>query len=667
MDSMGTTSRPAPAGSKLDRWWWLALPVAAVALMAYAPALDGGFTDIDDEEMFVRNNQFRGLGGPEVGWAFANRVAGVYQPVAWLIYELEYVRFGLEPRGFHLTSLALHAATAIALFFLIRSLLMRATPDDDPASRRGTAIASALVASAFAAHPLRASVVAWAANQGYLPCALFAVLSVLAYLRAAGAARWASYLAWLAASVALYAGSLGAHAVPMGLPAVLLVLDIYPLRRPDGRWRRWAGLALEKLPFAALGVAAAAAAVWARGGGEGVATLATVGIVERLVHACYSMGFYVAKSVAPTALRAIYPMPAHIDWTEPRFALAIVGVVGFVVVAAVFRRRLPWLAAAGLCYGLILLPNSGLVRNVSVIAADHYSYLATIPLAVAAAGGLAAISRRPRAILATVPVCGAVIVALAVSAREQARTWHDAVSVWTRVVAANPEPDVYFQSRLGRALLDAGRLDEARAALVRAVEIDPTFPIARNKLGLVLVAQGQHAEAAAQFAEAVRVAPSYVEARINNGYILAQFGRLAAAADEFAAAAELQPGLIEAQSNLGAARAQQGRFAEAAAAFERELALDPARPEARKNLGYALINLKRFGDAAAQYAEALRLRPDDAGAHHNLAHCLSRLGRLDEAATHYSEALRLDPSMVESRRGLDELLQARLGRGTLRR
>ena len=667
---MGTPPRPDIA--RPDRSWWLFLPVAALALIAYAPALDGGFIDIDDEEGFVKNLDFRGLGREQLVWAGTTRLLGVYQPVMWWIAEADHALFGLDPRGYHATALLLHAATASALFFLIRALLKRAMGDDDPSGRLLRSIASALAASAFAAHPLRASVVSWVANIGYLPCALFVVLSVLAYLRAADARGRGSYLVWLAASLALYALSLGAHAVPMALPAVLLILDVYPLRRlnPAGLGR-WVRLILEKVPFAALGGVFAAMAVWARGGGEGVATLDQVGIVERLAHASYSVWFYVVKTLAPTALRAIYPLPRRIEWTEPRFALAILGVVGVIAAMIVLRKRRPWIAAVAGCYGLILLPNTGIVRNITVIAADHYSYIATIPLYLAAAAGLIWLARRserrPGALPALYASCGAVLLALTTSARAQSRTWHDSVSVWTRNIEASPTPDAYFQSRLGRALLDVGRLDEARAALVRGLEIDPNFPIARNKLGLVLVAQGRHAEAAAQFAEAVRIAPSYVEGRINNGYALAQSGRIDLAAEEFAAAAELQPSLIAAHANLGAARSQQGRFSEAAAAFERELSLDPNRPEARKNLGYVLINLNRLDDAASQYAESLRLQPDDPGAHHNLAHCLYRLGRLDEAADHYGEALRLDPRLDASRRGLDELLQARAGGGSLRR
>ena len=675
-----------PGGGRPDRtarWGWLALPVALVAVVAFVPALEGGFVDIDDPAAFLTNDHVKGLDPARIGWAFTTRWVGVYQPLAWLTYEFEYVAFGLDPRGFHLTSLALHAATAAALFFLIRALLARAMPPPDGAGRRA-AIASALTASAFAAHPLRAEVVAWASCQSYAPCGLLAILAVLAYLRAAEAAGRRPYLAWLAASVGLYAGALGEKAVPMGLPLVLLILDLYPLRRLEGRPGRWRRLLLEKLPFAALGLATAVAAVWARQALGGVASVEKVGIATRLAQACHSAWFYAVKTLAPVGLRAVYPTPPRLDWLEPRFGLAILGVAGFAAAAWLGRRRRPWIAAIGGAYAMLLLPNSGLVTNITVLAADRYSYLATMALAPAVAAGLAvALGRlggRPRATAALYATSAAILVALAASARTQARTWHDSVAVWSRTVAANPTADPYLQVCLGKALIDVGRVDEARAALALALEVDPNFPVAHNKYGLILVARGRTAEAERHFAEAVRLEPNYMEGRINRGYALAQLGRIDEAAEEFAAAAAMQPeaqafdaisgfthGLIEAQANLGAARSQQGRYAEAAAAFERELALDPARPEARKNLGYALIHLGRPDAAAAQYAEALRLRPNDAGAHHNLGHCLSRLGRLDDASSHYQAALRLDPTMAESRRGLDEILQVRAGRDPIRR
>ena len=70
------------------------------------------------------------------------------------------------------------------------------------------------------------------------------------------------------------------------------------------------------------------------------------------------------------------------------------------------RRRWPWAVAAAACYAIIVSPVLGLVQVGPQVAADRYTYLATLPFAVLAAGGLDAARTR----------AGATTVLLAVAA-----------------------------------------------------------------------------------------------------------------------------------------------------------------------------------------------------------------------------------------------------------
>ena len=54
---------------------------------------------------FLDNPYFRGLGAAQVKWAWTTFWFGVYQPLAWLLFEAQYVFWKLDPRGYHLTSL----------------------------------------------------------------------------------------------------------------------------------------------------------------------------------------------------------------------------------------------------------------------------------------------------------------------------------------------------------------------------------------------------------------------------------------------------------------------------------------------------------------------------------------------------------------------------------
>src|SRR5262249_45520774 len=139
----------------------------------------------------------------QLRWDWTTLHVGVYQPLAWMLLGAEYACFGLQPWGYHLSSLALHALNTVVLFVLTLTLLAR--------SRKWKrswqlSLSAAVAVALFAVHPLRAEVVAWASCQPYLPCALFLMLAVLAYLKAFSQVqppRWgflaASYVLFLAA------------------------------------------------------------------------------------------------------------------------------------------------------------------------------------------------------------------------------------------------------------------------------------------------------------------------------------------------------------------------------------------------------------------------------------------------------------------------------------
>ena len=79
--------------------------------------------------------------------------------------------YGLgRPGGHHLTSVALHAATAILLFLLLLEMTAELWP-------------SAFVAALFAVHPLHVESVAWVSERKDVLSGLFFVLTLAAYTR----------------------------------------------------------------------------------------------------------------------------------------------------------------------------------------------------------------------------------------------------------------------------------------------------------------------------------------------------------------------------------------------------------------------------------------------------------------------------------------------------
>src|SRR5438876_5528474 len=158
----------------------LPLAVAVLTAICFVPALPGEFLNWDDSVNFS-NRDFRGLGPGHIRWAFTSVLTGHYIPLTRLSYSLNYVLGGMDPWGYHVLNVLLHAANAVLFYLVARRLLAAAAGPEDG---RGIAMAAAVAALVFGVHPLRVEPVAWLTGRNDLLCATFVLLSTLAYLRA---------------------------------------------------------------------------------------------------------------------------------------------------------------------------------------------------------------------------------------------------------------------------------------------------------------------------------------------------------------------------------------------------------------------------------------------------------------------------------------------------
>src|SRR6185312_6259482 len=112
--------------------------------------------------------------------------------------------------------------------------------------------------------------------------------------------------------------------------------------------------------------------------------------------------------------------------------------------------------------------------------------------------------RPPRRLLAAVAVGGVLATCgLVALAREQSRTWHDSISLWTQALRSAPDSSECHYG-LASALNERGRFDEAIAEYREALRCRPGFPNALNSLGAALAAQGKLDEAISYYAETLR-------------------------------------------------------------------------------------------------------------------------------------------------------------------
>ncbi len=472
------------SGHSLPAWdwrtWLVATPLALVVIYAFIPILANGFVAWDDDKNFLENPYFHGVGVTQLKWAWTTFWVGAYQPLAWLLYGTEYFFCRLNPRGYHLTSLLLQVANALVLYVLTVTLLVRCQADSCLESPWTFSLSAGFATALFAVHPLRVEAVAWVSGQMYLPCILFSMLAVLAYLRAfvtSSSPRWG----WLAGSFLLFVVALLFHALPVTLPAVLLILDVYPLKRfPDatGRWfgASARGALLEKVPFVVTSLLFTGLAIAAKPQSEIPVEhfIGSAGIAQ----ACYGTWFYIWKTVLPLDLIAFYPLPKDLNWLALPYSLCILATLAMTAGLFLLRRRWPGLLAAWLSYLLILAPNSGLIRISEQIATDRYSYLSMlglVGLAAACCCWLWRMSSRwhPGAAIGILVIGLGTLMGLTAMTRNQCRTWLNSETLWTHALTHGASSSPLAHNNLGGVLCSQGNYKAAKDHLTEALRLDP--------------------------------------------------------------------------------------------------------------------------------------------------------------------------------------------------
>ena len=577
------------------------LPVAVftITFVTFLPGLSGEFLNWDDDVNFLGNPNFRGLAWSNVRWMFTTTHEGHWIPLTWLTLGLNYALGGMDPQGYHLVSLAFHAASAVMFYFVARRLIGAALAEAGPAALSWGAAFAALL---FAVHPLRVESVVWITERRDVQSVFFYLLAALGYLRAVeqGLDGRLSRL-WRGLSVAAFVCAVMSKSSTVMLPAALLLIDVYPLRRTSLGWRR---LIVEKLPYLVVAAADVVVALIAVRSAAKLTILGTHGIAGRAAIVLYSFFYYPWKLVWPVELSPMYEMPLRIDPLRPRFVVATLVVVLTTAALVALRRRWPAGLAAWIYSALMILPLSGVIHAGFQLVQDRWSYLSGMGFVLLAGGGIAwlletlARGRVSAVIVRSVALgAGAMVVFLAAGAWDQSKVWHDSETLWRWGANMDPECTVCWNN-LGTALVGHKRYAEAEDTYRRVVKLRPMSAPLANNIATALAGQGKAAEAEEMLRLALR----------------------------------LDPDLTGAQLNLGQYETQRGRFDEALAHLRKAYAHNPQFPGAAKELVRTLVL------AAASEGTS---------------------GRPDQAMALYREALSVQPGNTQAREELDALADRR--------
>lgn len=588
--------KPIAVNSPAKWWespWFLGAVLLFAVAIAYQQVWHAGYV-WDDDSYVTKNTTLHDLHGL---WRIWSELAATpqYYPLVHTSFWIEHHLWGLNPLGYHLVNLVLHALAAILLW---RALIQLGIP--------GAWLAAAI----FAVHPVEVESVAWITERKNVLSAVFYFATALTYLRFEesrdsedpGRRRWYLYVA----SLFLFVLALLSKTVACSLPAALLLVRWWK----TGRVQRQDVLPL--LPFFALGLGLGLLTAWlekhqVRAEGEEWA----LSFGQRCLIAGRGLWFYAGKLFFPAKLTFIYPrwdVSGAFGWAW-LFPAAFAAVVATLWKMRARIGRGPLVAL--LFFAGTLFPALGFVDVYPFrysFVADHFQYLASVGLIVLAAAGLTRLPRFVPPIL---------LAALAVLTWKQVGIYRDLETLWSDTIAKDPESWM-----------------------------------AHNNLGLVLQQKGQHDEAIAHLQKSLELNPNKFEIQNNLGYSLSMSSRLRDAFPYLEKAVEMNPNYAAVHYNLGNALLRSGRVAEAIAQLQRAVELDPTYVPALSNLGSAFLQTGQLDESLAHLQKALEIDPDYKPAHFNLANTLLQMRRIEEAVSHLQRVLEIDPADAEAQKNM---------------
>ena len=608
-------------------------------LAVYSQVRHFDFLNFDDPEYIGENNHVRaGLTWDGLVWAFTSYDAANWFPLTWLSHMAAYQFFGMRSGWHHLTNVLFHTLASLLLFAALKRMT-------------GALWRSALVAFLFALHPLHVESVAWIAERKDVLCAFFWFLTLWCYARYAQQPGLGRYVLVLFG----FCGGLMAKPMIVTLPFVLLLLDVWPLRRANRLAIVW-----EKLPLFALAAGVSVATYVAQQQGHAVRSFGSLPAGLRVANALVTYITYIARMFWPANLAVYYPYSHNLPvW---RAAAAGAALAGITVLVLRWFRTYPYLAAGWFWYLGTLVPVIGFVQVGGQSSADRYTYLPMVGLTIMLSWGAADLLKRySRARTVAAVLAAAACSACLVVTWLQLSYWANSGALFEHAAAVTADNHI-AHNNLAAYYVAQTRNEEAWGHVIQALHIRPNYAEAHVNLATILRRLGKADESEREYRVALSLQPDNVEAHSGYGALLLGQGRTNEALQEFWEVVRLRPEYANGHYDLGRMFASVGRTDEAMAQFSETIRLRPDHAEAHHSLGVALVSRGRLNEALAQFGAEARLEPTDASVHNNLGMLLASAGRLDEAIAQFSEALRIKPDFEAARKSLATTL-ARRGRG----
>ncbi len=535
-------------------------------------------------------------------------IGGYSHPLAMISLMMDYAAGGRQDHvlPFRITSLILHTGTTLLVCLLLYLLFGQIGP-------------ATLVALLFGVHPLTVEVIVWIAQRKAVLAGFFSVAAMVLYTLYVQRTRWLYYVA----SLLMFLLALMSKPSSTPLPALLLLLDFWPLRRLSWRFF-W-----EKIPFFILGGVGATIIILSHTATLFIKPAADGAGQNLLALMFYKLAFYADKIFWPHDLSSYYSAPKELSPSNPLVRAGAFGVFLVIAICAATFKKWRGLSTGIAFFFICLFPALGIFGYSWVFAQDNYVYLPMVGLLLPLTALLTHLwsstdtnpsIRLPRHI-GIVFILLPVIVGEIYATRLYLPQWKDTLTLHRYMVALAPD-GARLRYNYGWVLNDLGRKQEAEQEYRKTIELDPNHPEARYSLATLLYLSDRFEEAAEHLRVAARLTPGDIRTHILLGHTLMRLNQPVTAAD----------------------------------AYRQALAIVPNDLEARVNLAAALNATNRTAEAVEEIKRAIQLQQNDAQLYYFLGQYSEHAGKPQEAIEAYRHAVTVDPTHAAAQDRLKALL-----------
>ncbi len=549
--------------------------VCAIAFFVYVPTLGFQFV-YDDIPQIIQNPAIHAWRYvphyfTSHAWAelYPNVSGNYYRPLFLLWFRLNHAIFGLNPVGWHLTTVLCHVAATYMVFALVRRL----------ATSPWIAFSAATL---FALHPVHLESVAWVSGVTDPLMAIFLIGSFLAWLRFREQNRWS----WMGLALSLFAlGLLEKETAVILGPIVFVYAWLYA--QEGFGISRFAMALKQSLAFFALTILyLALRAQVLRGFSHSVTpvTLRNMALTEPSI-----VWLYFRHLLFPAGLSGLYGLPYVDNPASAAFLVPTALLLALILGLARGIRRLedPRLALFACAWMVLPIFPVLWLRAYAEgdIAHDRYLYIPSIGFVMLVTLCMAELAKHWHTSRKTLPLGGLAVFALAyaLGTVTQQTYWATDLLLYERAYRMAPR-DNLICNNLGIALMGAGNPPGAIALFSQVLAREPGFWLSNYNLGYAYYRIGKPQEAELYLRRAISINATDSDEFLYLGLSVWRQGRAEEAAQYIQRAIQIRPSAPGYHFALAMIRRDQNNLPAAESEFNLELQYHPESTVARQQL-----------------------------------------------------------------------------------